>query len=88
MTEPSGIKPSLHGADGELVKVAGAQNQAEAEFVQGLLLAEGVPSILRRSPGFDVPDFLAAGPRDVLVPAWAEPTARDVLLQTDPQPDV
>jgi hypothetical protein len=56
----------------DLIVVAHAQNQAEAEFVQGLLLAEGVPSVLRRTPGFDVPDFLAAGPRDVLVPASAE----------------
>ena len=60
------LKPQL--AEGELVRVAGARNQAEAEFIQGLLLEEGVPSILRRTAGFDVPDFLAAGPRDVLVP--------------------
>jgi Putative prokaryotic signal transducing protein len=63
------------------VVVARAQNQAEAEFVQGLLRAEGVPSFLRRTGGFDVPDFLAAGPRDVLVPASAEQVARDILLQ-------
>ena len=54
--------------EGELVRVAGGRNQAEAELIQGLLLEWGVPSILRRSAGFDVPDFLAAGPRDVLVP--------------------
>ena len=30
------IKPQL--AEGEIVKVAGARNQAEAEFLQGLLL--------------------------------------------------
>ncbi len=87
MTEPIRAKSSPQTVDGELVKVASTQNQAEAEFVQGLLREEGVPSILRRSPGFDVPDFLAAGPRDVLVPAWAEPTARDVLLQPTPKPD-
>ena len=56
-------------AEGDLVRVAGGRNQAEAEFIQGLLLEEGVPSMLRRSAGFDVPDYLAAGPRDVLVPA-------------------
>ena len=84
MTKPIRAKSSPQRVDGELVKVASTQNQAEAEFVQGLLREEGVPSILRRSPGFDVPDFLAAGPRDVLVPAWAEPTARDVLLQPTP----
>jgi hypothetical protein len=65
----------------EFVAVARAQNQAEAEFLQDLLRAEGVPSLVRRAPGFDVPDFLAAGPRDVLVPASAEEAARDVLLE-------
>src|SRR4051812_43741271 len=75
------IKPQL--SEGRLVKVAGAQNQAEAEFLQGLLLEEGVPSTLRRAAGFDVPDFLAAGPRDVMVPASGLETARDVLLQAD-----
>jgi hypothetical protein len=75
------IKPQL--AEGRLVRVAGARNQAEAEFIQGLLLEEGVPSLLRRSAGFDVPDFLAAGPRDVLVPLAALDTAREVLLEAD-----
>jgi hypothetical protein len=75
------VKPQY--AEGDLVKVAGARNQAEAEFIQGLLLEEGVPSLLRRARGFDVPDYLAAGPRDVLVPAAGVPTAREVLLQTD-----
>jgi hypothetical protein len=73
------IKPQL--TEGRLVRVAGARNQAEAEFIQGLLLEEGVPSLLRRSAGFDVPDFLAAGPRDVLVPESAFATAREVLLE-------
>jgi hypothetical protein len=73
------IKPQL--TEGRLVRVAGARNQAEAEFIQGMLLEEGVPSLLRRSAGFDVPDFLAAGPRDVLVPESAFTTAREVLLE-------
>jgi hypothetical protein len=75
------VKPQL--AQGDLVKVAGSRNQAEAEFIQGLLLEEGVPSILRRTAGFDVPDFLAAGPRDVLVPQSGAATAREVLMQAD-----
>jgi hypothetical protein len=78
------IKPQY--AEGQLVKVAGARNQAEAEFLQGLLLEEGVPSALRRARGFDVPDFLAAGPRDVLVPASGYGAARDVLLQAELDP--
>ncbi len=75
------VKPQL--AEGDLVKVAGAGNQPEAEFIQGLLLEEGVPSMLRRSAGFDVPDFLAAGPRDVLVPQSGAATAREVLMQAE-----
>ena len=72
--------------EGGLVRVAGGRHQAEAELIQGLLLEEGVPSILRRSAGFDVPDFLAAGPRDVLVPEAGAEAARDVLLQADMAP--
>src|ERR671936_871856 len=72
--------------EGELVRVAGGRNQAEAELIQGLLLEEGVPSILRRSRGFDVPDFLAAGPRDVLVPHAGAEAAREVLMEADLAP--
>ena len=75
------IKPQF--SEGDLVRVAGGRNQAEAELIQGMLLEEGVPSMLRRSAGFDVPDYLAAGPRDVMVPASGLQTARDVLLQAD-----
>ena len=75
------MKPQL--AEGELVRVVGARNLTEAEFIQGMLLEEGVPSMLRRSAGFDVPDVLAAGPRDVLVAASGLDTAREVLLQAE-----
>jgi hypothetical protein len=74
------IKPQL--AAGEPVAVARARNQAEAELIAGLLLEEGVPSLIRRTAGFDVPDFLAAGPRDVLVPQAAEESARELLCAT------
>jgi len=59
--------------------VAWARNQAEAELIQGLLREEGVPSLVQRAGGFDVPDFLAAGPRDILVPAEREVAARHIL---------
>jgi hypothetical protein len=78
------IKPQL--SEGELTKVAAGRNQAEAELIQGLLLEEGVPSMLKRSAGFDVPDMLAAGPRDVLVPRSGVEVAREVLLQADMLP--
>jgi hypothetical protein len=74
------INPEYTG--GQPVKVAFAQNQAEAELIQGLLLEEGIPSFLRRSRGFDVPDFLAAGPRDVLVPESGAEAAKGLLEAT------
>lgn len=63
--------------------MAVARNLAEAEFIQELLREEGIPSLLRRTRGFDVPDFLAAGPRDVLVREAAALEAREVLLQAE-----
>jgi hypothetical protein len=75
-------------ADGPLVKVARAANQAEAELLQNLLLESGVPSLARRAGGFDVPDFLAAGPRDVLVPEGGAAVAREVLGPRTPRPPV
>ena len=71
------------GGRGELVRVAVASNQAEAEFIQALLEEERIPSVLRRTAGFDVPDFLAAGPRDVLVWSSEELRAREALLQAE-----
>jgi hypothetical protein len=84
-TEPAGslrdqarkVRPEYVG--GELVRVAHASNLAEAELIQGILLEEGIPSVQRRMRGFDVPDFLAAGPRDVLVAEAALDSARELL---------
>jgi hypothetical protein len=78
------VKPQY--AEGELVFVARAGNQAEAELIQGMLLEEGIPSMTKRSGGFDVPDFLAAGPRDVLVPRSGAEPARDLLAPRAAQP--
>jgi hypothetical protein len=71
------VKPQY--TRGEPVRVAGARNLAEAELIQNLLLEEGIPSMQRRTRGFDVPDFLAAGPRDILVPESAYRIAREQL---------
>lgn len=75
------IRPQY--ADGPLVRAAWARNQAEAELLAGMLLEEGIPSMIKRAPGFDVPDFLAAGPRHVLVPASGAQAARDLLGAQD-----
>lgn len=71
------VKPQYTG--GEPVKVAFARNLAEAQMIQGILLEEGIPSCERRTRGFDVPDFLAAGPRDILVPQAAYEAARGLV---------
>jgi pimeloyl-ACP methyl ester carboxylesterase len=71
------IKPQY--SQGKLVKIAGAQNGVEAEMIQGLLLEEGIPSMAQRAPGADVPDFLVAGRRDILVPESGAEAAREAL---------
>src|SRR3954471_599630 len=70
-------------AQGEPLRVAFTRNQAESDLVQNILLEEGIPSIARRTRGFDVPDFLAAGPRDVLVPESGAELARALLREVD-----
>lgn len=70
-------------ARGELVRVAVARNLSEGELIKGVLLEQGIPSMLRRTSGFDVPDFLAAGPRDVLVPESGVEEARSLLSEVE-----
>jgi predicted esterase len=62
--------------------VAVAPNETLALLMEGLLQSGGVPSLIQRAPGFDVPDFLSAGPRDVLVPGADLEEARRVLEDT------
>ena len=71
------IKPQY--TEGKLVTIARASNQPEAELLQGLLLEEGIPSMVRRSRGFDVAESLAAGPRDILVPESGAEAAQEAL---------
>jgi hypothetical protein len=74
--------PSSSSSSGRWLKVAYATNEAEAEMIQGLLSEHGIPSMLKRAPGFDVPDFLPAGPRHVLVAEELLDQAREVLEGT------
>ena len=64
------------------VKVAVAPNETGALLMGGVLEGAGVPSLIQRAPGFDVPDFLSSGPRDVLVPGSLLEEARQVLEDT------
>jgi hypothetical protein len=70
--------------DIDLVKVAYAHDEIQAEFLQGLLREADVVSVVRRAPGFDVPEFVAGGPRHLLVAASDVPVAHDVLREVDP----
>jgi hypothetical protein len=70
------------GGRDKLVKIAFAPNQMEAEMIQGLLSDHGIQSLLKRGPGFDVPEFLASGPRQVFVLESAARQAREVLEGT------
>lgn len=70
------------GGGGKLIKVGFARNQAEAEMLQALLQESGIPSILKRSGGFDAPEFLAAGPRDIWVNKEHALEARRILEET------
>jgi hypothetical protein len=67
---------------GDWVKIGSAPNETVALLMEGLLRDAGVPSLVRRASGFDVPDFLSAGPRDVLVPEPDVDYARQLLEDT------
>ena len=64
------------------MKVAAAPDESVALLMDGVLKDAGISSLIQRAPGFDGPDFLAAGPRDVLVPGSLVEEARQVLEDT------
>ena len=64
------------------VKVAAAQDESVAQLMDGVLQDAGIPSLIQCAPGFDAPDFLSAGPRDVLVPGLLVEEAGQLLEDT------
>lgn len=72
----------------ELVRVAVAAHQPEAELLLSLLHEAKIPAMTRRTAGFELPDYLAAGRRDILVPVAFEEQARAALapLTDEPSP--
>jgi hypothetical protein len=64
------------------VKVAAAPDESVALLMDGVLKDAGIPSLIQRAAGFDAPDFLAAGPRDVLVPGSLVEEAKRILEDT------
>jgi hypothetical protein len=73
------IKPQY--AEGELVKVARAENQIQAEFIEGMLLEEGIPSVLSTMIAGYAP---VVGARDILVPQSGAEAAREALAWDGP----
>lgn len=63
----------------KMVRVHVARHQPELELLVSMLRAADIPCRAQRTPGFDVPDLLAAGPRDILVPEHLELDARNVI---------
>src|SRR5215203_1365818 len=47
------------------VKVAAAADESVALLMDGVLKDAGIPSLIQRAAGFDAPESLSAGPRDV-----------------------
>lgn len=70
------------GNGGRLVKVGFGRTQVEAEMLRGILSEAGIPSVLKRTMGFDTPEFFASGPHDVFVNVGDAVRAREVLAET------
>ena len=64
------------------MKVAAAPDESSAVLMEGLLKDADIPLLIQRAPGLDAPDFLSAGPRDLLVPASLLGEAKQVLEDT------
>ncbi len=52
---------------GDLVRLTSASNGPEAEMITGMLANAGIRALIQRTAAFDVPDFLAGGPRELFV---------------------
>jgi Putative prokaryotic signal transducing protein len=76
------IKPAY--TEGPLVKVAHVDTPLEAEFVAGLLLEEGIPSVLSGSISGYSP---VLGARDILVAESGAQAAREALTPPPRRPE-
>ncbi len=65
--------------EGRLVKIARAENRAQAEFISGMLLEEGIPCIERQTGGIVAPYAPELTARDLLVHESAVQAAREAL---------
>ncbi len=70
----------------EWVRVAHASPQPEPEMLASWLHGLDIPVVVRRTT-MDVPDMLAGGPRELLVPADRALEARALLDPLDSAPE-
>lgn len=63
-------------------KVASASSEPTARMMEGLLRETGIPVLVQRARGFDAPEFLAGGPRVLMVPEPDLAEARRILEDT------
>jgi hypothetical protein len=54
-------------SEDDLVRLTGAGTLPEAEMMQDLLAQQGIEVLVQRTPGFDLPQYLAGGPRELYV---------------------
>ena len=72
-----------HPAPSPWVRVAFALHQPEAEMMAGILGDLDIPVLIRRTT-MDVPDMLAGGPRELLVPEEHAADASAALAPLEP----
>jgi hypothetical protein len=71
---------------GDLVTVTTVRHAAEGEMLRGMLLEEGIPSMVRPARGSVIPHGLGAGPHELVVPESGYETAYQVVHGELPQP--
>ena len=71
---------------GDLVTVTTVSNVAEGEMLRGMLLEEGIPSMVRPARSSVIPQALGTGPHEVVVPESAYETAYQLVHGELPQP--
>jgi hypothetical protein len=82
MQEDPKVRPEY--THGDLMTVTTVRHVAEGEMLRGMLLEEGIPSMVRRA--FGIPQFLGAAPHEVVVPQSAYETAYQLVHGELPQP--
>jgi hypothetical protein len=71
---------------GDLRTVTTVRHVAEGEMLRGMLLEEGIPSMVRPARAFVIPQALGAAPHEVVVPESGYEAAYQLVHGELPQP--